>query len=159
MKSENVITCRIPLRWGDMDAYGHVNNVEVVRILEEARVHTFGAPAGTGMPGSTPPVPLFSTVPDGDQTLVVEHRVRYAAPLEYRNVPVIVEVWVSSLKAATLELNYRVRDGVTEQECLKASTVLAFVSGETGRVRRVSPEQRALIEPLVGSSVFGPGAP
>ena len=28
----------VPLRWSDMDAYGHVNNVQFVRLLEDARV-------------------------------------------------------------------------------------------------------------------------
>src|ERR687886_344809 len=27
-----------PLRWSDMDAYGHVNNVQFLRLLEDARV-------------------------------------------------------------------------------------------------------------------------
>ncbi len=148
------IICHIPLRWGDMDAYGHINNVQVVRILEEARVRAFGQPADTGLPGDEPPVPLFSTVRDGGQTLVVEHRIRYVSSLEYRNVPVVVETWVSSVKAASLELNYLVHDGVTGEACVKASTVLAFVSGESGRVCRLTAEQRELVAPWVADSVF-----
>ncbi|GAA1347848.1 acyl-CoA thioesterase [Arthrobacter roseus] len=153
------IICRIPLRWGDMDAYGHINNVQIVRILEEARVRAFGQPAGTGLPGNEPPVPLFSTVRDGGQTLVVEHRIRYVSALEYRNIPVLVETWVSSLKAASLELNYLVRDGVTGEACVKAATVLAFVSGESGGVCRITAEQRAVVAPWVADSVFGTVAP
>ncbi|HNP15801.1 MAG TPA: thioesterase family protein, partial [Terrimesophilobacter sp.] len=34
----------IPLRWGDLDAYNHVNNVQMMRILEEARVRALWAP-------------------------------------------------------------------------------------------------------------------
>jgi len=30
-------TCYIPVRWGDMDAYGHVNNTLYFRYFEEAR--------------------------------------------------------------------------------------------------------------------------
>lgn len=148
------IICRIPLRWGDMDAYGHINNVQIVRILEEARVQAFGAPAGTGLPGVEPQVPLFSTVSAEEQTLVVEHRVRYLAPLEYRNVPAVVEVWVSEVKAASLDLNYVVRDGVSGTECARASTVLAFVSGTTGRVRRITETQRTLVASWEGEPVF-----
>jgi len=61
----------VQLRWSDLDAYGHVNNVEMFRILEEARITAFWAhpadevppadqrPAGPGpdtaqeQPGST----------------------------------------------------------------------------------------------------------
>ena len=35
----------VPMRWGDMDAYGHINNVQIVRMLEEARIAAFGPPA------------------------------------------------------------------------------------------------------------------
>ena len=31
-------SCIIPVRWGDMDAYGHVNNTVYFRYFEEARV-------------------------------------------------------------------------------------------------------------------------
>ena len=34
----------IPLRWGDLDAYGHINNVEMLRLLEEARIQAFWRP-------------------------------------------------------------------------------------------------------------------
>lgn len=30
-------SCQIPVRWGDMDAYGHVNNTLYFRYFEEAR--------------------------------------------------------------------------------------------------------------------------
>ena len=30
-------SCEIPVRWGDMDAYGHVNNTLYFRYFEEAR--------------------------------------------------------------------------------------------------------------------------
>lgn len=30
-------TCEIPIRWGDMDAFGHVNNTLYFRYFEEAR--------------------------------------------------------------------------------------------------------------------------
>ncbi|HIZ99270.1 MAG TPA: thioesterase family protein, partial [Candidatus Janibacter merdipullorum] len=33
----------VVLRWGDMDAYGHVNNVQYHRLLEEARVRAFAS--------------------------------------------------------------------------------------------------------------------
>ncbi len=53
---------RVPvqLRWSDMDAYGHVNNVELLRLLEEARIEAFWAhPAAAvgdaAAPGSAAP--------------------------------------------------------------------------------------------------------
>ncbi len=34
-------TLRMPLRWGDMDAMGHVNNTVYFRYLEQARIEWF----------------------------------------------------------------------------------------------------------------------
>ena len=33
-----LITSRMPVRWGDMDAYGHVNNTVYFRYMEQVRV-------------------------------------------------------------------------------------------------------------------------
>jgi len=36
-----VFTLRMPIRWGDMDAMGHVNNTVYFRYLEQARIAWF----------------------------------------------------------------------------------------------------------------------
>lgn len=144
----------VPMRWGDMDAYGHINNVQIVRMLEEARIAAFGPPGGTGAAGVEPLVPLFSAVPDGTLALVVEHRVRYLRPLDYRNVPAQVDVWVSGLKAAALTLDYVVHDPVDGHECVRATTQLAFVDEPTGRLMRLTDDQRARLAPYVGAGLF-----
>ncbi|WP_293265682.1 acyl-CoA thioesterase [Neptunomonas sp.] len=46
-----IYSCEIPVRWGDMDAYGHVNNAMYMRYLEEARVQLL-AKMGATMDGS-----------------------------------------------------------------------------------------------------------
>ena len=49
-----VHTMRMPIRWGDMDAMGHVNNTVYFRYLEQARIQWFTEagcdpdPAGEG---------------------------------------------------------------------------------------------------------------
>ncbi|MDQ0260346.1 thioesterase family protein [Sinomonas atrocyanea] len=144
----------VPMRWGDMDAYGHINNVQIVRMLEEARIAAFGPPGGTGAAGVEPLVPLFSAVPDGTLALVVEHRVRYVRPLDYRNVPAEVDVWVSGLKAAALTLDYLVHDPVDGHQCVRATTQLAFVEEATGRLLRLTEDQRRRLEPYVGAGLF-----
>jgi acyl-CoA thioester hydrolase len=141
------ITVLVPMRWGDMDAYGHINNVQIVRMLEEARIAAFGPPRGAGLPGVEPPVSIFNDVEVGVMTLVVEHKVRYVRTLEYRNVPAAVEIWVGAVKGASFDLHYVIKDPVTGQECVKASTHLAFVDESTGRVRRLTPEQKQQLEP------------
>jgi acyl-CoA thioester hydrolase len=136
------IEVRIPMRWGDMDAYGHINNVQVVRILEEARIAAFGPPRGPGLPGVQPPVPLFSEVPEGTLALIVEHKIRYVRTLEYRNIPAVVQLWIGAVKGASFDIHYLVQDPVTGEDCVRATSHLAFVEESTGRVLRLTPEQK-----------------
>ena len=37
----HVFTCTLPIRWGDMDAAGHVNNTVYFQYLEQARIQWF----------------------------------------------------------------------------------------------------------------------
>lgn len=138
----------VPMRWGDMDAYGHINNVQIVRMLEEARIGAFGPPRGAGLPGVEPHVSLFNDVPEGTMALVVDHKIRYVRTLEYRNVPAVVEVWVGAVKGASFDIHYLIKDPVTAEECVKASSHLAFVDEATGRVQRLTPTQKERLAPF-----------
>lgn len=132
----------VPLRWGDMDAYGHVNNVRVAAVLEEARILAFGVPAGTGSAGVPAPVSLLDGMPDTVQVLISEHRIRYRRPLEYRTVPVQAWVWVAAAKGASIEVAYSLRDGADGTECVTASSTMVFVDAATGRPVRLSEDQQ-----------------
>lgn len=138
----------VPMRWGDMDAYGHINNVQIVRMLEEARITAFGPPRGAGLPGIEPAVPLFNDIPEGTLALVVDHRIRYVRTLEYRNVPAVVQVWIGAVKGASFDIHYVVQDPVTLEECVRASSHLAFVDEASGRVLRLTPEQKERLAPF-----------
>ncbi|TXH69882.1 MAG: acyl-CoA thioesterase [Thiothrix sp.] len=45
-KRRLVYSCTLAVRWGDMDAFGHVNNAMYLRYLEEARVQMLVAMLG-----------------------------------------------------------------------------------------------------------------
>ncbi|WP_372698393.1 acyl-CoA thioesterase [Arthrobacter sp. JSM 101049] len=145
---------QVPMRWGDMDAYGHINNVNLVRMMEEARIAGFGVPGGTGKPGNEPMVDLFSAVPENTQVLVVEHRVRYVAPLDYRNVPAEVDLWLANVKAASVDVCYEFHDPVDGGLRVRAATTLAFFSVGDQRLLRFPPAERAKLEEFIGEPVF-----
>jgi acyl-CoA thioester hydrolase len=46
----------MPIRWGDMDAYGHVNNTVYFRFMEQARVEWSEAMGFPVRPGGSGPV-------------------------------------------------------------------------------------------------------
>ncbi|PID33953.1 MAG: thioesterase [Thiotrichales bacterium] len=51
MNKTPVFSCTLPVRWGDMDAYNHVNNTVYFRFFEEARVQMIEQLAGGRIAG------------------------------------------------------------------------------------------------------------
>src|SRR5690606_16190556 len=79
----------VAVRWADLDAYGHVNNVAVLRLLEEARVAAFWHP-GDGEPPY--PTAVLNAGPGAETTTVVaKHEVEYLAPFGHLRDGVVVE--------------------------------------------------------------------
>jgi acyl-CoA thioester hydrolase len=129
----------VPLRWSDMDAYGHINNVQFLRLLEEARVLTFIDRLDGG---SEAPVTGL---------LVARSEIEYLEPMLYRVEPIAVDVWVSRIGAADLDMDYEVLDGPANgdgpgQVYAHAETQLVAYDLATSRPRRISAPERARLE-------------
>ncbi len=125
-------TFRCPMRWSDMDAFGHVNNVVYLRYLEEARIDmlfTLGEQMG------------ISALREG--AVVARLEINYRRPLTYSAKGVDVDVWVSEISTGKFVLAYEVRDG--ETLFAEASSVLVPFDLTAGRSRRVNDEERAFL--------------
>jgi acyl-CoA thioester hydrolase len=133
----------VPLRWSDMDAYGHVNNVQFLRLLEDARVIAFEEWFGQDR----------SVLSEG--ILVARHEIEYLAPLLFRVPPIVVEMWATKIGGAGFDLAYEVRDGRGEQDTMfaRAETTLVLYDFETGRPRRMGDDLRKVLEAHAGDPV------
>jgi acyl-CoA thioester hydrolase len=121
------------MRWADMDAYGHVNNVVYLSYLEEARVDmlfTLGAELGV------------QALSDG--VLVARHEIEYKRPLVYHPRGVAIDLWVGEIKAASFEIRYEVHDD--NVLFARAASLLVPYDLEAERPRRVTDEERAFLE-------------
>ena len=122
-----------PLRWADMDSFGHVNNVVYLRYLEQARVDW-----------------MFTTAKEAgvDQfslgTVVARHEIDYKQPLVYRPEPVRIETWVTGIRAASFTVSYEVKDD--DMVYAIASTTLVPYNLAESCPRRVTPEERGYLE-------------
>lgn len=118
-----------------MDAYGHVNNVVFLQLLEEARIGALAA-AGSEEGGS-----MLDT-----GVLVGRAEIEYLVPLRYRPEPVIVDVWVSHLGGASFDLGYEVYDGRParpETIYARAETTMVVYDLDGGKPRRLADHERA----------------
>ncbi len=138
----------VPLRWADLDAYGHVNNVESLRLLEEARIAAFWKhPVEEG--GSLPTAVLDAGPTATTHTVVARTEVEYLRPIGYQREPVEVEMWIGHLGGASIDICYRILVGPTREAHVQAISTLVVVDATTGAPRRISPQERAAWEPYV----------
>lgn len=147
----------VQLRWSDMDAYAHVNNVEMLRLLEEARIEAFWShpvgPDGTRPDGALPTAVLDAGPGATVSTLVARQEIEYLRPLGYRRAPVVVEMWLGHLGGASIDVCYEVRDAPASapgsQVFARATTTLVLVDPATGAPRRWGDHERTVWAPYV----------
>ena len=138
----------IPLRWGDLDAYNHVNNVMMMRILEEARVRAFWAPE-VGEPATT--AVLKPTAGSDTVTMIAGHIIEYIAPVEYHRDALDVQLWISAVGGASADIAYEVFSQGTL--VVRAESTMVFIDSATQRPRRISDAERAAWEPFFGPPI------
>lgn len=134
----------IQLRWGDMDAFGHINNVEYVRLLEQARV------VGLTDWFTGTDVDLLRT-----GILVARQEIEYLDQLAYRSAPIRISMWVSRISSGSFDIGYEVADpdGVGEATYARAETTMVCFDLEQGRTRRLSDRERTVFERHSGPEV------
>ncbi|MGP3980024.1 acyl-CoA thioesterase [Streptomyces sp. KR80] len=143
-----------PLRWSDMDAFGHVNNVVFLRYLEEARIDfMFRLRSGLGV---SPAERGKGSTSFTGGSVVARHEIDYLRPLVHRHAPVTVETWVTKIGAASLTLAYEVKD--EEQVYVRATTIVVPYNLAEGRPRRITGEERGFLERYFDDGAVGGGA-
>lgn len=150
---------RVPvqLRWSDVDAYAHVNNVAMLTILEESRIEAFWAsPPSVDDADRRPwPTAVLDAGPGAEtSTLVARQQIEYLVPLAYRRSPVLVEMWLGHLGGASMDVCYEVKDpGDDGTVYARAETTVVLVDAATGRPRRLGETERAAWSPYVEEPV------
>ncbi|GAA2164496.1 MULTISPECIES: acyl-CoA thioesterase [Glycomyces] len=122
----------VPLRWSDMDAFGHVNNNQFMVLLEEARVAMmFSAAAESGIPGFR------------EGVVVARHEVDFLLPV---TVPAEtrVELWVERIGNSSFSFAYELT--ANDKLALRAKTVMVPFDIVSQRPRRITAEERAYLE-------------
>ncbi|KDP90347.1 MULTISPECIES: acyl-CoA thioesterase [Clavibacter] len=136
----------IHLRWADLDAYNHVNNVEVVRLLEEARVRAFWLTEPGGGDADPGLALIDASAGAATLTMIARQEIEYLLPISYGRQPLDVQVWLGRLGGSSFEACYEVRSPAgAEPQALyaRASTTIVLVDAASGRPRRISDEERA----------------
>lgn len=142
----------LQLRFGDVDSYGHVNNVRFLQFLEDARVHWLREPL-PGMVSRANEATMFDFVTPQNFTLVGRHEIEYLAPLLYRPAPIAVNLWVTRLGGSSFDLGYSVAERDGSSLYAYAATSMVLVSRSTGQPVRLPEGLREAFAEYRGAPV------
>ena len=115
-----LVTAPINVRWGDMDALGHVNNAAYATYLEEARLRWFGTIAGGWFDADTAPV-------------LAAQSINYRLPIEWP-AEIRVELTLERVGTTSLTLGMRIvsRDPPHAFHA-DGTNVLVWIDRKTGK--------------------------
>jgi len=123
---------RIPIRWGDMDAMGHVNNTVYFRYMEQARISWFAA-----------------LVPKGEAwqstgIVVVNASCNYKRPITYPGT-VEVRLQVGAPGGSSVPTHYEMRVDDDPVPYADGAAVVVFVNMKTQKPARIPDGIRELL--------------
>lgn len=123
-----VFTTVIPVRWGDMDAEGHVNNTGCFRFMEETRMRWV---SGMGLP-TQPPHPVI---------VLLNAACHYLQPLPY---PATVEVAlaIGRLGRTSVQTHYTLRHVEADIVCAEGFATLVWYDTATRKAVPLPPQIR-----------------
>jgi acyl-CoA thioester hydrolase len=107
-----VFTTVIPVRWGDMDADGHVNNTGLFRFMEETRMRWI---SGMGMP-TVPPHPVI---------VLLNAACHYHRPLDYP-ATVASSLHIGRVGRSSLQTHYTLRHVEAHELCAEGYATLVW---------------------------------
>ena len=146
-----------PLRWSDLDAYGHVNNARMLSLLEEARIQAFWVNDDTSEHAAGASTAVLDATPGATTiTLIARQEVEYLAPIPYQRQPVDIELWIGHIGGASLDVCYEVYTpaGVEPRVLYtRAVTTIVLVDAATERPRRIGEAEREAWEPYLGDPI------
>ena len=137
------VTIELPVQWGDMDSFGHVNNVVYLRWFESARIAYFEK-AG-----------ILSQMPDVGP-IQARQVIDYRLPLKYPD-RLLVSTTVTKLGNTSFTMGLRLRSRANDRAiAAEGEAVIVMVDSRNGRKVPLGDALRKSIEELEST---GPEAP
>ena len=109
------------VRWGDLDAFGHVNNATYLVYAQEARY-------------------AWSKM---IEMVVARAEVDFIAPIYAGDIYIDVEIWVNKIGNSSFGLTYEMKNG--DELVARIKTVQVTVSLETKKSRPITDAEREFL--------------
>ncbi|NMO03842.1 acyl-CoA thioesterase [Gordonia sp. TBRC 11910] len=126
-------TATVPVRWSDMDAFGHVNHARMVTLMEEARIEWL-------LSAGEEYQPLIKSA------MIVHVDIRYQAQLRHDDSPLRIGMWIKRFRSVDFTIGYEIRandtNAANSRPACVATTQMAVVDVEAHTLRRLTPTEK-----------------
>lgn len=126
-----VFACRIPIRWGDMDAYQHVNNTVYFRYMEQVRVEYLES---VGYP----------ILPKGTAPVIINASCTFLVPLTYPGM-VEVQMFFGVPGRSSIPSSYEIRLQGDDTLYAAGDAKIIWTDVATGASVPIPPDLRTLL--------------
>lgn len=124
-------TTLIPIRWGDMDAYGHVNNTIYFRYAEQARCEWLEKLG-------------YKVAPEGIAPVIINAACTFLRPMNYPGT-VELRMFAGAPGRSSLETYYEMRLAGDETLYCEGSAKVVWMDSATGKSAPVPDPIRAML--------------
>lgn len=131
-KKKLIHVTTMPIRWGDMDAYGHVNNTVYFRYMEQARVEWIEE--------MQVPVRL-----GGDGPVIINASCTFLIPMNYPGT-VEVRTYVGAIGRSSCETIVDMRIVGDERIFAEGAAKVVWMNTQTGKSVPLPDHVRAVLE-------------
>jgi len=139
------LSVEIPVAWGDMDAYQHVNNIVYLRWFETARIAYFER---LGL--------VDRKEREGVGPILARSTIDYRRAVTYPD-SVRVDIAVPHVGGSSFKMVYRLWSRALDAEAASGESVIVIYDYRAGRSAPVDDRLRAAIAALEASAPAAPG--
>ena len=133
---EFAFVATVPVRWSDMDAFGHVNHARMVTLMEEARIEWL-------LSAGDEYAPLIKSA------MIVHVDIRYQSQLRHEDSPLSVAMWIVGHRSVDFTIGYEIRGAeapLDSKPACKATTQMAVVDIEAHSLRRLTDTEKGYLK-------------
>lgn len=123
---------QIPIRWGDMDAYGHVNNTIYFRYAEQARCEWLEKLG-------------FKVAPEGIAPVIINASCTFLVPMNYPGT-VDLQMYAGTPGRSSLETYYEMRLAGVDTLYCEGTAKVVWMDSATGKSAPIPDTIRALFD-------------
>ncbi|MBK7416251.1 MAG: acyl-CoA thioesterase [Dechloromonas sp.] len=131
-KKKLIHVTKMPIRWGDMDAYGHVNNTVYFRYMEQARVEWIEDMQVPVRPGGAGPV-------------IINASCTFLIPMNYPGM-VEVRTFIGPPGRSSVQTYVEMRIEGDERIFAEGAAKVVWMDTQTGKSVALPDHVRAVLE-------------